>query len=959
MVRRQFLASWMRIRIFGAAVTSTMCVLAMAQTQESPAYPMIETERHVGRIFRVAVDPTERWVVTVSDDKTARVWDVRSGRLEQTLRPPIGAGSAGELFGASITPDGNHVALGGYPTKGGAPVHIFDRASGRMIGQSREYKGEANSLAYSPDGKRLAVSFTSGSGVYVLDATNVKRELVHHTDCNRSSRGVDFDTRGHLITSCEDGILRLYDSNGKKVAESAPLGGRPRTVKFSPDDERIAVAYYDTNQVLVLSRTLEVLTRPDITGLDGETLGAVAWSSDGQLLRAAGGSREGTLRSVLSWSAKGAGRRARLGAASDRITAMATLSGNRILFASIAHWGVIDENGRGIVDIRTTALDHRGNQEKLKVSGDGLRVEFGYDTWNYANSEYDRKLARFDVAARKLETEITSEAELLPPRTDGIPVTDWDSGRPRFRGEPIKSLRVNEVSEVFAAARNGSFALGLTFTLRSYDPDGRELWQRPAPAIPLGINLSPDGRFLLAALGDGTLRWYDARTGEERFALFINAADQRWVLFTPEGFYDSSPGGDNLLGYHLNRSMDREAEFVDSSQLANFFYRPDLISRRLAGDEAPVARALRSIGDVRTVLAEGLPPALELLSPARAQSDGEYELSVRIKPGGPGHRIGEVRLFINGAEVPFRSLSPPGGGVVSQRLALAPGANTIGVRVMRADGKVSSNEVIAAVNVRPAVVQPALRVLAVGISQYDDAAFKKGVKFAAADAEAVVKRLREGAAGLYREVDWKLLTSRQDTTLAKIELELQALAGRARPEDVVVIFLAGHGKATDGQYHFIPADFIYDSDDAFKRGKSLSHQRLEVALKSLGAGKRLLILDTCDSGTAVETRSGTEQKDALMRLMRSTGRYILAAASPEGKALEDGVKGHGVYTSALIEGLTGAAKGTSAEMIDVDALAQYVSDRVPQLTEPAGYKQRPMRSAQGDNFPLVRRVATP
>ena len=211
---------------------------------------------------------------------------------------------------------------------------------------------------------------------------------------------------------------------------------------------------------------------------------------------------------------------------------------------------------------------------------------------------------------------------------------------------------------------------------------------------------------------------------------------------------------------------------------------------------------------------------------------------------------------------------------------------------------------------------------------------------------------------MYREVDIKLLTRREETALPRIDAEIQALVKRARPEDVVVIYLAGHGKAPDGKnYHFIPADFIYDGPEAFNRGKTLSQERLEVMLKDLGAGKRLLILDTCDSGSATDSRAGdTEQKDAIARLMRSTGRHILAAASPQGKALENGVQGHGVYTFALLEGLAGKADPNNTGMIEIDALADYVSRRVPELTRPAGYEQRPMRSAKEQSFPIVRRI---
>ena len=83
---------------------------------------------------------------------------------------------------------------------------------------------------------------------------------------------------------------------------------------------------------------------------------------------------------------------------------------------------------------------------------------------------------------------------------------------------------------------------------------------------------------------------------------------------------------------------------------------------------------------------------------------------------------------------------------------------------------------------------------------------------------------------------------------------------------------------------------------------------------------------------------------------------IESEAGTQGKALEDGVQGHGVYTYALLEGLTGKADPHKSGMIEVDALADYVSRRVPELTAPAGYRQRPMRSSQGENFPIVRRV---
>ncbi len=49
------------------------------------------------------------------------------------------------------------------------------------------------------------------------------------------------------------------------------------------------------------------------------------------------------------------------------------------------------------------------------------------------------------------------------------------------------------------------------------------------------------------------IRWYEAATGRERLGLFVHARDRRWVLWTPEGFYEAAPGADALIGYHLNQ----------------------------------------------------------------------------------------------------------------------------------------------------------------------------------------------------------------------------------------------------------------------------------------------------------------------------------------------------------------------------------------------------------------------
>jgi WD40 repeat protein len=917
-------------------------------------YPRIETGQHTATIKRLAVDAAERWVVTASDDKTARVWNLKTGQLERILRPPVGENEEGKLYAVALSPDGSRVAVGGFtgPNRSYSsyPIYLFDRATGRLIGQSHGFSNVTQSMTFSRDGTRLAVVLGDGAGMRILDASDLTRELAVDDDCKENAYGVDFDRAGRLVTSCYDGVLRLYDAQGKHIASRKIEGGaQPFGVRFSPDGSRIAVGFEDTARVTVVSgRDLTALYDADTSFAQNGDLATVTWSQDGTRLYAGGtfGPRGHT--PIVAWPRQGRGAPMRFDATQDTVMHMAPLSNGRLLFAAAdPSWGILGPEGQHEQTALPDLLDfgYFEDESNFRLSRDGTRVEFGSHVWDGQKSTHS--LDRLDLNARTLATGIRATAGLTPPRTEGLPLADWrHSTAPKLAGQPLTGLDKEE--RVFAlsiAANGGGFVLGTAWSLRSFDASGRQRWRQSTPSAAFLVNQSDDGRFVVAALNDGTIRWYDAASGRERLALFVHARDHRWVLFTPEGFYQASPGGDALLGYQLNQGPNHEGQFVDSAQLSSVFFRPDLITARLKGDEAAITAAVARIGDVRTVLAGDLPPTVTLLSPPVAESDnGNYEIKVRITPSRPGGRVGELQLTVNGAAVQSRELYPAGGGEVTRHISLAPGVNTVGIRVARADGRVASSEVVTRVTVHPPQVRPVLRVLAVGISQYDDATLRVGVQFAARDATDVVQQLKSGAGGMYREVDERVLTSRTDTTLSRIEAELQGLVKRARPEDVVVIYLAGHGKAFEGEYHFIPADFVFDTDQPYRPGKTLSYAVLESRLKELGAGKRLLILDTCDSGSAVRD----PVKDAVARLMRSTGRYILAAAATE--AQEPIKYGHGIYTYALLEGLGGKADPGRTGVIEVDALASYVSTRVRELTQ---NQQIPMRSSSGENFPIA------
>ena len=132
--------------------------LPWAQTTE----PILRMElgTHNAAIFALAMDPANRILVTGSEDKTIRVWDIANGAsLLRILRPPAGDWEQGQIFAVALAPDGRTIACGGRtgsPKQGDGCVYLFDRETGALVQRLGGLPGFVQHLAYTGDGRFLA-----------------------------------------------------------------------------------------------------------------------------------------------------------------------------------------------------------------------------------------------------------------------------------------------------------------------------------------------------------------------------------------------------------------------------------------------------------------------------------------------------------------------------------------------------------------------------------------------------------------------------------------------------------------------------------------------------------------------------------------------------------------------------------------------------------------------------------
>ena len=945
----------LRVALAWALAVAAGAAQGATATQEPLA--RLETGMHTAVITRVATDSAGRWAVTASQDRTARVWEVASGRLAGVLRPPQDDDNEGKLFAVAMSPDGQLVAVAGRTQLGsstGQTIYLFDRASARMVRRVQGLPEPVLHLAYSPDGRWLAASMQGKGGLRVYDAAS-GAERGRDTSLADNAYSVHFSADAkRLVSSSYDGQVRVHavDDQGalRLIVAARPAGGaRPYAARFSPDGQRIAVGFDDSAVVQVLdAQSLAEVARPSTSGVGAGNLARVAWSADGRSLLAGGTWAAGGGTSVRRWAVDDWSRHqdsvASRNAVVDLVGLPVAAGGGWLFGASDPRWGVLDASAKLLRQQDTTIVDFRDQLERLEVSADGRRVRFG--------TRGSVEMQSFDVPSRTLE----ADAMPLPAartQAPGLALSGWrNEAEPKLNGERLVLDRHETSRSLAIAPDSRRFVLGSEWNLRLFDGPGKARWRRPVPGTVWAVNVSGDGRFIVAAFSDGTIRWHREGDGREILALYPHTDGKQWVAWTPEGYFDASPGAEDLIGYHLNHGADRQGEFVDARQLWETFYQPGLIARRLDADGDKLLREqVQRRGDVRSLLTADSVPELVLESPASAQTDGSYLLAVRVLRGGLG--TGKLVLRVDdGAELAGRwntpALTP--GSVIRMPVDLADGRRKLSVELVDGRG-VASKAVTADVTVkRPdSAGEGTLHVLAVGVAKYPHVTPQ--LKFAADDARAVASRLaKNGGARFNGRVVTRTLTE-SEATVATIGRTLAEMAAKARPDDTFVLFMAGHGTLVDEQYYFLPWE-LDNADDAAVRKQGLSQQQLRSWLSLLPV-KSLLLLDTCRAGNALQLAAGAAAEEgAASTLSRLSQRSVIAASSSDNVALE-GYNGHGVFSWVVLDALDHADYDDNGA-VDVTDIATHARKHVPAITETVfKYRQKPTQNTPGEPFAVA------
>ncbi len=273
--------------------------------------------------------------------------------------------------------------------------------------------------------------------------------------------------------------------------------------------------------------------------------------------------------------------------------------------------------------------DFRNQTNTLSVSNDGTRIGFGF-------AAFGKQPARFDLTARALALGPPAERDMAAPRQDGLPIEHWvDEYHPTLGGRPL-ALKAYETSRSLAIHPAGDrFVLGADWSLRAFKTDGTALWVRPVPDVVWAVNITGDGRLVVAAYGDGTIRWHRMSDGVELLAFMPLADRTNWVAWTPEGFYAATPGAHGILRWHVNHGWDAPADSVPIEDIPGS-YRPAVLPLVLQELETPRALGLAVLAEHNKEVAmrthSQLPPGvqLHLLTIGISAYNDDYAKNLRL-----------------------------------------------------------------------------------------------------------------------------------------------------------------------------------------------------------------------------------------------------------------------------------------------------------------------------------------
>ncbi|MFP3040601.1 caspase family protein [Treponema primitia] len=929
---------------------------------------------HSGAVNSVAFSPDGRRIVSGSADNTIKIWDAES-RRELSSFSGLSVGETVEY-----NPNGRLILYSSEIRSWDYKYKVLDAESGREL-----WTLDSNTFIHSADGLRIAVR--NGTDIIIRDAES-GRELLTISNPGELL-AYNSDKRQIVSSFSHNTIYKIWDSESGQELHSLSINhDAVKQIAYSPNGRQLAIN----------DRILDTESWQEQTFAGAAGVGSMAISPDGRQLAIPSGNII-KIWSFESWQELQAfpgygpvvyspdGRRLVCKSLDRTIKVWDVESGQELRTFSAQSSG----------GLKSLAYSPDGRKIAGGYSGTGKGNESFVSIWDVESGQELRTISGFSNWQTAMTIAFSPDGRQIVSGTSGIhnlKIWDAESGQELRNLSLPRNLSVYSVAyspdgrQMAAGGGSGSGDIviydakngqklqtisneGLVWSM-AYSPDGRNIVSCSVGSNTLKISdvesgqqqilyghgqsygvhyvaYSPDGQRIVSASYDHTARIWDASTGEE-LAQYVSFTDGEWVWLTPDGYYKASLNGDR----HLNVRVGNNVYGID--QYRATFDRPAVVEARLSGSAGTrIAGTAMSIQDA----ASFSPPAVIILSPVSGGSTttaGTVDLSVVIMDA--SQPIKNIKVLVNGRRVGSDELGRFSGsrGIVVESASLnvtgnekqvefrfpvnlEPGENRI--EVLAFNGY-SEGRALAEVNLRTSqrAPLPNLWILSVGVNRYDDKIIKN-LEYAVNDATEIINVFKAQEGKLYGKVNSLLIADGASIAPTRDAImDNLSYLRKAGQQDVVALFIAGHGMNDDGgNFFFLPSDAAFDADGSIRPSKAISHRDLYGVLEI--PGQKLVFIDSCHSEgvTGRQAVDGTQ----LARSLRVDGSTVIFTSSQGTEySQESRDYRHGIFTYSIITGMKGAADLIKDSRVSMMELAAYVMETVPTLT---GEAQHPVADA--------------
>jgi WD40 repeat protein len=501
--------------------------------REDQARMVIGTDAHAKGILDTVVTPDGRTIVSASNDRTLKVWDLATGKCKATLR-----GHAGGVWGVAVTPDGRTIISASKDRT----LKVWDLATGKCKATLQGHADAIRRVAVTPDGRTIvSASIDRTLKVWDLAMGKCKATLQGHAG---AVLGVAVTPDGRTIVSASyDMTLKVWDlAIGKCKATLEGHVGTVRGVAVTPDG--LTIVSTSDDRTLKAWDLATGKCKATLHGHVGSVWG-VAVTPDGLTIISASDDR-----TLKAWDLATGKCKATLHGHVGAVWGVAvTPDGLMIVSASIDRTLKVWDLATG--KCKVTLEGHADAVLGVAVMPDGLTIVSVSD---------DRTLKAWDLATGKCKVTLEGHADAVvgvAVMPDGLTIVSASNDRTLkvwdLATGKCKATLQDHAGAVWGVAVTPD---GLTIVSASNDRT-LKVWDLAtgkckatlhghADAVK-GVTVTSDGRTIVSASIDRTLKVWDLATGKCKVTLHGHARAVQGVTVTPDGLTIVSASIDRTL----------------------------------------------------------------------------------------------------------------------------------------------------------------------------------------------------------------------------------------------------------------------------------------------------------------------------------------------------------------------------------------------------------------------------